>query len=37
MEYAQNGQLFYFADALDELVNRGWKCVLVEEKRPLTP
>jgi hypothetical protein len=37
MKYAQNGQLFCFADALDALVNRGWKCVLVQEKRPLTP
>jgi hypothetical protein len=37
MKYAQNGELLCFADALDELVNRGWKCVLVQEKRPLTP
>jgi hypothetical protein len=37
MKYAQNGELFCFADALDELVNRGWKCVLVREERPPTP
>jgi hypothetical protein len=37
MKYARDGQLFCFVDALDELVNRGWKCVLVEEKGPPTP
>jgi hypothetical protein len=35
--YAENGELFCFADALDEMVNRGWKCVLVREKDPPTP
>jgi hypothetical protein len=40
IKFTQNGELFGFADALDELVNRGWKCVLVRdnrEKHPLTP
>jgi hypothetical protein len=34
MKYAQNGELLCFADALDELINHGWKCVLA---RPGTP
>ena len=29
MKCAQNSEFFCFADARDELVNRGWKCYLL--------
>jgi hypothetical protein len=36
-KYAVNSSLYCFADGADELVNRGWKCVQVQDKRPRTP